>query len=69
MNILSAFITLLFLGVGGVIALALAVLIVLSVGVYTYKAAKLLVALLNAAIKEPEVKIVARVRKLGKAKK
>lgn len=68
MNILSAFITFLFLVVGGFIALAIALLIVLAVGVYTYKAAKMLIALLNAAIKEPEEKIVKKVRKLNKKK-
>lgn len=69
MNILIAFITFLLLAVGGVVAFAVAALIILAVAVYAYKAAKLLIALLNAAIKEPEEKIVKKVRKLNKTKK
>jgi hypothetical protein len=69
MNILSEFITILLLSVGGFIAVAIAILIVMAVGVYTYKAGKLLIALLNAAIKEPEDKIVKKVRRLNDARR
>jgi hypothetical protein len=48
---------------------AIAILIVMAVGVYTYKAGKLLIALLNAAIKEPEDKIVKKVRRLNDARR
>lgn len=68
MQTLTLFVGFLFLVVGGFIALAIALLIILAVGVYTYKAAKMLIALLNAAIKEPEDKIVRKVRKLNKKK-
>ena len=66
MNALILFVTFLILFIVGAAALALAVLLFGAIGVYTYKAARLLIALLNAAIKEPEAKIVAKVRKLSK---
>ena len=69
MEILITLIAFLFNVVGGVIAVAIALLIILAVVVYTYKGARLLIALLNAAITEPENKIVAKVRKLNKAKR
>jgi vacuolar-type H+-ATPase subunit F/Vma7 len=66
MNALILFITFLILFVIGSAALALAVLLFGAIGVYTHKAARLLIALLNAAIKEPEEKIIARIHKLSK---
>jgi uncharacterized membrane protein len=69
MNILLSFIFFLALFVVGAAALALAILLFLIIAVYTYKTAKMLIAMLNAAIKEPEDKIVKKVRKLSKTKK
>lgn len=68
MNALIIFITFLALFVAGSAALALAVLLILIIAVYAYKAARLMIALANAAIKEPEDKIVKKVRRLNKKK-
>ena len=69
MNVLILFITYLILFVVGFAALSLAVLLLLTIGVYVYKASRLLIALLNAAVKEPEEKIVKKVRRLNKTVK
>ena len=69
MNALILFITLLIYLVIGFAALALAALLIHGIGVVTYKVIRILVAMLNAAIKEPEEKLVAKVRKLNKKPK
>lgn len=69
MNALLSFIVFLFLFVVGFAALALAILLTLIIGIYSYKAIRLLNALANAAIKEPEEKIVKKVRRLSKTAK
>jgi len=63
--ILSLFVAFLLTFVGGVIALAVAVIIIMAVIVYTYKAVKLFISLLNAAIREPEEKLAKKVRILN----
>lgn len=68
MNALIIFITFLVQLLVGAAALALFILLLLVVAVYTYKAGKLLIALANAAIKEPEEKIVKKVWRLNKKK-
>lgn len=65
MNILFHYIMFLVLLVIGFAASASAVVCMIAIGVYTYKAAKLLIALLHAAIKEPEEKIVKKVRTMN----
>lgn len=69
MNVLLSLITFLILVVVGFAATAMAIIIILAIGIYAYKTSKLLIALLNAAIKEPEEKLVKKVRHLNKGKK
>ena len=66
MDILVTFISFLLNVTGGFIVLAIISLVMLAVGVYTFKTARLLIALLNYAVTEPEKKIVSNVQKLNK---
>lgn len=66
MDILVIFISLLLNITGGFIVLAIVSLVVLSVGVFTVKTARLLIVLLNYSVTEPEKKIVANVQRLHK---
>jgi hypothetical protein len=60
-------VTFLILSVFGSASVVLAGLLILVIIYFGYKAARLLIALLNAAITEPEIKIVGKVRKLSKS--
>ena len=66
MENLAVFISFLLNVTGGFIVLAIIFLIVLTIGIYTFKTARLLIALLNYAVTEPEKKIVSNVQKLNK---
>jgi hypothetical protein len=66
MDTLIIFVAFLLYFSGGFIALTLTILILLAAGVYTFKAIRLLIALLNYAITEPESKIIAKVQRLSK---
>lgn len=66
MDILVIFISFLLNITGGFIVLAIVSLVVLSVGVFTVKTARLLIVLLNYSVTEPEKKIVANVQRLHK---
>lgn len=69
MSTLFNFINILILLVIGFASLAGASLLVMLIIIYSYKAAKLLISMLNAAINEPENKVVDKVRKLSKRMK
>lgn len=66
MNTLISFIAFLLLFTGGAIALTFTVLFLSVLAVVAVKAFRLLIALFNFSISEPELKIVACAQRLNK---
>ncbi len=65
MNLLVSFVAFLFYITGGIAALALTLILIPVIVIYTIKAIRLLVALVNYSIAEPEAEIIRNVQKLN----
>lgn len=65
MNLLVSFVAFLFYITGGIAALALTLILIHVIVIYTIKAIRLLVALVNYSIAEPEAEIIRNVQKLN----
>jgi len=69
LSLLSLFVSNLYYLVVAFITLCVAILVLSGFGVMTFRVSKILYALLQYSVTEPEQKIVRKVQKLNKKKK